>query len=250
MDDDRAWVVRQEVKEGPTMLSGTSSIDYRKFRSPSHRFVLVGFDDEKKAALIADRIATEVQVASYGAVAKSRNPPDGMSTYNLWGKFHDTKVARTLEEACAIALRRSADRMLGHDRSQFDLLSALGGAEDMVVSTGLEGLAAFADSIGGWHVREDAGFLASYGSQVIEKFGTGGGNFRKCQRSCGGRGTGSQTWCGRTLGLCDRSARLDGNGSRAGQASKDHGRPLGVAQKAGDPPIEKACSGAGPIGRH
>jgi len=184
MDDEKAWeLVRQEVKEGrPTMLSGdVFYLDYRKFKVhfPSHRFVLVGFDDERKVALIADRIAPEVQEASYGAVIKARNPPEGMSTYNLWGKFHGTTVGRSIEEACAVALRRNADRMLGRDTSQFDLLSALSAGADLDVATGLQGLATFSGDLAAWHERKDAAFLASYASQAIEKFGTGGGNFRK-----------------------------------------------------------------------
>jgi len=102
-----------------------------------------------------------------------------MSTYNLWGKFHGTTVGRSLEEACAIALRRNTERMLGRDTSQVDLLSGLSGGGDLYVSTGLDGLAAFSGNLAGWQEREDAAFLASYASQAIEKFGTGGGNFRK-----------------------------------------------------------------------
>ncbi len=184
MDEAKAWdLVRREVAEGrPTMLSGdVFYLDYRNFKVhfPGHRFVLVGFDDEKGLAYVADRIAPEIQAASYGALARSRNPPEGMSSYNLWGKFEDTRVTRSLEEACAIALGKSVDRMLGRDRSQFELLSATSGAVDIGIATGLEALSAFADSVTGWGARDDAAFLASYSSQVIEKFGTGGGNFRK-----------------------------------------------------------------------
>lgn len=255
MDDDKAWeLVRQEVKEGrPTMLSGdVLYLDYRKFKVhfPSHRFVLVGYDDETQGALIADRIAPEIQVASYGAVARSRNPPEGMSTYNLWGKFHDTKVGHSLEEACAVAIRRNAERMLGRDRSQLDLLSALGGAERMVVSTGLEGLAAFSASVGGWHEREDAGFLASYASQAIEKFGTGGGNFRKLY-------SGFLRWArGRrpdlvpedVPALCDRSAAcwtdVAGALEKASKDPADGGHWALAAEKAGEiHGIEKALFG-------
>ena len=184
LDEEKAWdLVRQEVVEGrPTMLSGdVFYLDYRRFKVhfPGHRFVLVGFDDEKKLAYVADRIAPEIQAASYGALARSRNPPEGMSTYNLWGRFHDTRVTHSLEEACAIALGRSVDRMLGRDRSQFELLSATSGAVDIEIATGIDALTAFAGSVTGWGEREDAAFLASYASQVVEKFGSGGGNFRK-----------------------------------------------------------------------
>jgi hypothetical protein len=130
--------------------------------------------------------------------------------------------------------------MLGRDRSQFDLLSALGGAEDMVVSTGLEGLAAFADSVGGWHAREDAGFLASYGSQVIEKFGTGGGNFRKMYSAFlrWARDRRPDLVPERALGLCDRSsAGWTEIAAALEQASKDPAEKSHwaiAAEKAGE----------------
>jgi hypothetical protein len=184
MDDVKAWeVVREEVKEGrPTMLAGdVIYLDYRKFKVhfPGHRFVLVGFDDEAKTAFVADRVDEAPQVCSYAAVAKSRNPPTGVSTFNLWGKFHDTRVKHPLEDACALALKKNADRMLGVDSFQSDLLKFVVRDKTLVVDSGLAGLVALQRELAGWREREDAGFVASYLSQTIEKFGTGGGNFRK-----------------------------------------------------------------------
>jgi hypothetical protein len=179
-DDEEAWeIVRQEVVEGrPTMLSGdVLYLDYRKFKVhfPGHRYVLVGFDDETSTAYVADRLAPDFQPCSYSALAKSRNPPDTFSTYNLWGKFHDTTIAHSLEAACALALRKNVDRMLGRDSSQADLLKVAGGGQEFVLETGLNGIAALAGAL----ARGHGGFTASYLSQTIEKFGTGGGNFRK-----------------------------------------------------------------------
>jgi hypothetical protein len=179
-DDEEAWeIVRQEVAEGrPTMLSGdVLYLDYRKFKVhfPGHRYVLVGFDDETSTAYLADRLAPDFQPCSYSALAKSRNPPDTFSTYNLWGKFHHTTIARSLEAACAHALRKNVDRMLGRDSSQADLLRAAGGGRELILETGLNGITALAGAL----ARGHEGFTASYLSQTIEKFGTGGGNFRK-----------------------------------------------------------------------
>jgi glycine/D-amino acid oxidase-like deaminating enzyme len=47
------------------------------------------------------------------------------------------------------------------------------------IITGIAGLSEFAQDLRHWHEREDAAKIASYASQAIEKFGTGGGNFRK-----------------------------------------------------------------------
>ena len=113
MDDKKAWEdVRGEVAAGrPTMLSGdVFYLDYREFKVhfPAHRFVLVGFDDERGTAWVADRVDPEPQACSGAALARSRNSPVGLSTFNLWGKFHGTKVGHSLEEACALALRKTA----------------------------------------------------------------------------------------------------------------------------------------------
>ena len=91
-DDDRAWEqVREEVARGrPTMLSGDAYyLDYRDFKVhfPAHRFVLLGFDDDRQVAFVAGRLDPEPQACSYGALRLSRNPPDFISTQNLWGRF-------------------------------------------------------------------------------------------------------------------------------------------------------------------
>lgn len=182
-DDEKAWeIVRQEVKEGrPTMLTGdVFYLDYRKFKVhfPGHRFVLVGFDDEKQIVYIADRVDVKPQACSYAAVAKSRNPPAGITPHNLWGKFQGTAIGHSLEEACALALAKNADRMLGRDTSQTDLLKFALNDDSLITFSGLAGLEALGREVRGWREREDARFIASYVSQSIEKFGTGGGNFR------------------------------------------------------------------------
>jgi len=183
-DNEKAWeVVRREIEEGrPTMLSGdVFYLDYRKFKVhfPGHRYVLVGFDDESRIAYLADRLAPDLQPCSYSALAKSRNPPDAMTTYNLWGKFHDTMIAHSLEEACALALRKNVARMLGRDSSQGDLLRIAGGGQEFLLATGLEGIAALSRALARGRESRNPAFTASYLSQTIEKFGTGGGNFRK-----------------------------------------------------------------------
>jgi hypothetical protein len=187
MDNARAWVdVRNEVLEGrPTMLTGDIFfLDYRSFkvRFPAHRFVLLGFDDEKQVAYVADRIVPEPQACSYKALATSRNPSSGITTYNLWGKFFDTKVAHTIEQAALSALAKAADRMTGKDTSQVDLLKSVSN-KGLYIRAGTAGLSEFAKDLKLWHEREDAAKIASYASQAIEKFGTGGGNFRRMYAS-------------------------------------------------------------------
>jgi len=181
-DDDRAWEqVREEVARGrPTMLSGDAYyLDYRDFKVhfPAHRFVLLGFDDDRQVAFVADRLDLEPQACSYGALRLSRNPPDFISTQNLWGRFGDARTHHPLEAAYGTAIAESARRMLGRDAAPARL--SLAPAEPAFrVARGLAGLAEFERQLPDWAARDDLEFLASYTSQCIEKFGTGGGNFR------------------------------------------------------------------------
>jgi hypothetical protein len=182
-NDDAAWeVVRREVSEGrPTMLSGDALyLDYRDFKVhfPAHRFVLVGYDDDEQVAMIADRIDPEPQRCSYEALRLSRNPPDFISTYNLWGKFFGSEVDHSLEEAYAHALAVNSRRMLDGDPATTEGLRTVTGDPSAVAATGIEGLAAFLRDLPGWRERDDRKSLARYASDCIEKFGTGGGNFR------------------------------------------------------------------------
>jgi hypothetical protein len=177
-DDAHAWqVVREEVLAGrPTMLSGDILyLDYREYKVhfPAHRFVLLGFDDAIEKAFIADRIQPVPEACSYGALMKSRNPPEGLSTHNLWGKFHGAEVGRSLRDAARLAIAECAQRMLGRLEPSEGAFS-IGG-----VALGVAGIRRFAESLPTWAEREDATWVASFNARCIEKFGNGGGNFRR-----------------------------------------------------------------------
>ena len=178
-DDARAWqVVREEVQAGrPTMLSGDIFyLDYRDYKVhfPGHRFVLLGFDDAIEKAFIADRVRDVPEACSYGALFRSRNPPEGLSTHNLWGRFHGTEVGRSVADAAKLAIRECAQRMLGR-RSQ-EGFPAPPGAK---AALGVAGIRRFAESLPAWAARADAAWVAGFNARCIEKFGNGGGNFRR-----------------------------------------------------------------------
>ena len=178
-NDDRAWeTARNEVRDGrPTMLSGDIFyLDYREYKVhfPAHRFVMLGYDDDKQLVYVADRIDPEPEACSYEALRKSRNPRGFFSTYNLWGRFEDTAVRHSLEEACARAIDKAARHMLGRDAAEAPAMPD----PAMRVTQGLAGLGAFAKHLELWPQREDCEGLASYTSQCLEKWGNGGGNFR------------------------------------------------------------------------
>ena len=180
-DDDHAWkVAREEVLAGrPTMLSGDILyLDYREYKVhfPAHRFVLLGFDDAIEKAFVADRIRDVPEACSYGGLRTSRNPPEGVSTHNLWGKFHGTDVGRSLPDAARLAIRECAQRMLGvrSDGSASGAPSTIAGPE-----VGVAGIRRFAEALPRWAERDDARRLASFNARCIEKFGNGGGQFRR-----------------------------------------------------------------------
>ncbi|MBT4518436.1 MAG: DUF4872 domain-containing protein [Halieaceae bacterium] len=182
-DNDLAWQeVREEVIAGrPTMLSGDIFyLDYRDFKIhfPGHRFVLLGFDDEREQVYVADRTDVEPQTCSMGALRLSRNSPEGLSSWNTWGKFHSTVPRHSLPEACGLALHMTVQRMLGLDKSQHHAMEEFQGGLGNEVAVGLAGLRTFADQLPLWSERDNAASHAQYVENAIIKFGTGGGFFR------------------------------------------------------------------------
>jgi len=183
LDDERAWkVVKGEVLAGrPTMLSGDIFyLDYRKSKVhfPAHRYVLVGFEDDKETAWIADRRDPEPQACSYVGLRKSRNPPDFMSTFNTWGKFYGTEVGRSLPEAFEHAIGKTVSRMRGESTGHTQIFELVARGKPFRLTTGLAGLEHLRDMIPDWAGSELAPQSARYAADCIEAFGTGGGNFR------------------------------------------------------------------------
>ena len=181
-DDDLAWEeVKEEILAGrPTMLSGDILyLDYREYKVhfPAHRFILLGFDEEKGETYIADRINDYPETCSMSALRESRNPREAISTYNQWGKFSSGKMRHELPEAAGIALRMAVERMQGLDTSQKDLMSMAAG-KDEFCEVGLKGLQAFHQQMQLWPERDNADAHAQYLDNAIIKFGTGGGFFR------------------------------------------------------------------------
>ena len=172
-DDAHAWaVVREEILAGrPTMLAGDIFyLDYRDYKVnfPSHRFVLLGFDDEREEVYIGDRIRDEFETCSLAAVKISRNAPTAMSDQNRWGRFHGTQVENDLRNAAEAALRTCCAHMLND------------GVDDrMGFATGIGAVQAYADALPSIADLPNAAETASFNAPLLEKFGNGGGNFRR-----------------------------------------------------------------------
>jgi hypothetical protein len=182
-DDERAWEkVRREIMEGmPTVIcADTYYLDYRRFRVhfPFNRFVLVGFDDEKRQVHIHDRVNASPQPVSYEGLALARNPSQ-YPIYNLWGRFRSGSVRRTIEQACLLALKKAARRMTGQDDAQKKLILPWAEGKEAEGAAGLDGLKMFQEQLPTWRDKDNANSILSYASRTIEKFGSGGGNFRR-----------------------------------------------------------------------
>lgn len=182
-DNNLAWqAVRDEIIAGrPTMLSGDIFyLDYRKFKVhfPAHRFVLLGFDEERDEVYIADRTDEATQTCSMQALQLSRNPPSAISTCNQWGKFHSNKIRNELPDACGMALRTTVERMLNIDKSQLAPFAAMQGNHEGELAVGLNGLRALIDQLPLWAELPDSQAHTRYLDNAIVKFGTGGGFFR------------------------------------------------------------------------
>lgn len=183
-DNARAWeAVKQEIlADRPVMLTGDIFyLDYREFKVhfPAHRFVLTGFDDAAGEAYIMDRIHPAVETCSLEALAKSRNPPRGISTFNLWGRFDGPFSAidkDRLRTACKRALEVNAARMNGSMENHSLLMTGLKMQYDL--ETGIRALRSLPAEISSWRSREQAGRILAFNADCIEKFGTGGGLFR------------------------------------------------------------------------
>ncbi|MCP4122473.1 MAG: BtrH N-terminal domain-containing protein [Bacteroidetes bacterium] len=181
-DNTHAWdAVRAEIlKNRPVMLTGDIfHLDYREFKYhfPAHRFVLIGFDDSTREAYIMDRIKNTMEACSYEALAKSRNPGSGFSTFNLWGKFEAGGSTADLAEAVRSSLIMNASRMLGHEQNKSLLMQGL--RMQYKLQEGIKGIRSLETCVSSWSQKENFNEIYRFNAINIEKFGNGGGLFRR-----------------------------------------------------------------------
>jgi hypothetical protein len=134
---------------------------------PGHRCVAVGYDDDTRTVLIADRKFPEYQRCSFEELAAARNARDHpMPCLNRYGDFGSRRgMARPLPEAIAAALARNARGMLEPEPAPFPC--------------GLPGMRVLAASLAGWRDAPDWSWCARFGYQIVVKRGAGGSFFRQ-----------------------------------------------------------------------
>lgn len=168
-DPAEAWrLAREVVDEGhpALLLTDLYHLDHygNSAHFPGHAVVLVGYDD--RHAWVADTGFEELQRTSLEGLARARREQHPF--YPLAGHMVDAPAGvpsvEELRAAAPRAIERAALRMHEPELGEFE---------------GLPALRRFAAEVGSWpEATDDWKWSARFNYQVIERRGTGGGNFR------------------------------------------------------------------------
>jgi hypothetical protein len=165
---DESWAATRAAVEDerpPLLLSDLYYLDHygKSAHFPGHAVVLAGYDDS--VAYLSDTAFEELQTTRLENLAKARHAQHPV--FPLAG--HMFTAADGLDgfdprAAVPAAIEMCASRMLEPPLGDYE---------------GLPGLRAFAAEVGDWPNKlEDWQWCARFNYQVIERRGTGGGNFR------------------------------------------------------------------------
>jgi hypothetical protein len=169
-DPDRSWeLARESVDSGrpALLLTDLYYLDHygNSAHFPGHAVVLAGYDSDK--ALLSDTGFDELQETALENLAKARHSKQPI--FQLEGHIVDLPEgaelsAEALRAAVPAAIERAAREMLEPALGEYQ---------------GIPALARLADEIEAWpELADDWQWCARFLFQVIERRGTGGGNFR------------------------------------------------------------------------
>jgi hypothetical protein len=169
-DPAESWrLARETVDEGRPMILITDlyHLDHygKSAHFPGHAVVLTGYDAE--AAYVSDTGFEQIQRTSLEGLARARHEQSPF--YPLAGHMIDLPPGESvdlesLRAAAPAAIEAAARRMLEPELGEFE---------------GLPALRRFAAEVGAWpEAVSDWQWCARFNYQVIERRGTGGGNFR------------------------------------------------------------------------
>ena len=170
-DPDASWqLAKQDVDEGhpALLLTDLYYLDHygRSAHFPGHAVVLAGYDEE--LAWLSDTAFEDLQTTSLESLREARHSKQPI--FELEGHVIDlpegTEVSREdLIAHAPKAIERAAEEMLEPAMGEFQ---------------GIPALKRLDDEIAGWpEAAEDWQWCARFLYQVIERRGTGGGNFRR-----------------------------------------------------------------------
>jgi Butirosin biosynthesis protein H, N-terminal/Domain of unknown function (DUF4872) len=167
-DPERSWdLARSVVDSGRPviLLTDLYHLDHygRSAHFPGHAVVLAGYDDA--VAYLSDTAFEELQTTRLENLARARH--ESLPVFPLDGHAFHVPAGETLldpREAAPRAIERAARQMLEPELGEYQ---------------GLPALRRFASEVGSWpQAAEDWQWCARFNYQVIERRGTGGGNFR------------------------------------------------------------------------
>lgn len=167
-DPDASWEAARETVAGGApalLLTDLYYLDHygRSAHFPGHAVVLAGFDDE--LAYVSDTAFEGLQATSLEGLRRARHAEHPV--FPLAGHMLVAgEGIESFEPRAAIgdAIARCAGRMLAPPLGEYE---------------GLPGLRRFAAEVGSWpELLADWSWSARFNYQVIERRGTGGGNFR------------------------------------------------------------------------
>jgi hypothetical protein len=170
-DPDASWeMAKKSVDEGRPVLLLTDLyyLDHygRSAHFPGHAVVLAGYDEE--LAWLSDTSFEDLQTTSLEGLREARHAQQPI--FPLEGHAIDLPEGAEIDRDELVAhapaaIERAASQMLEPPLGDFE---------------GLPALRRFAAEVGSWpEAAEDWQWCARFLYQVIERRGTGGGNFRK-----------------------------------------------------------------------
>jgi hypothetical protein len=167
-DPDRAWELAREVVDcgqPAILLTDLYYLDHygTSAHFPGHAVVLAGYDDE--VAYLSDTAFDELQTTRLENLKRARHAQ--LPVFQLSGHMlhvPDSEPIGDLRGSIPAAIELCAARMLKPPLGDYE---------------GLPALRRFAAEVGSWPERiDDWQWCARFNYQVIERRGTGGGNFR------------------------------------------------------------------------
>ncbi len=177
-DGERAWqCVKELIDDDVPVILDLSILHLPYFRPYAgeianigfglHNAVLIGYDDAKREVLLLDHRWSEPQVVSYEDLGKARNRGEGnVSARNAYKAYALCSPAAQIHPDLFFALRLTINRM----------------KHPFAYKMGLAGIKTFHSEIKllfekGLYAQKREEILAY--SYLMEKLGTGGGNFRR-----------------------------------------------------------------------
>jgi hypothetical protein len=167
-DPERAWAMAKAVVDSghpAILLTDLYHLDHygKSAHFPGHAVVLAGYDDG--VAYLSDTAFEELQTTRLENLRRARhggNPIFPLAGHML--RVPDGARIGDLTASAPRAIARAAERMIDPPLGEFE---------------GLPALRRFAAEVGQWpEAIDDWRWCARFNYQVIERRGTGGGNFR------------------------------------------------------------------------